>query len=96
MSDPQSRPKIRLVTGVGAGTGRAIVERFIPQLIRAGGGSVVNSSSVVALQGGHPMHIYSAAEGATLRNDHPFPTGPPDDPSTSRISRSSCRLTNRR
>ena len=94
----------------------------IPHLIRAGGGSIVNSSSVVALQGGHPMHIYSAAkgailsftraiagtyakqrvranaicpgivlseriqrrfganaEGATLRDDHPFATGRPVD-----------------
>jgi len=38
----------------------------IPQLVRAGGGSVINSSSVVALQGGHPMHVYSAAKGAIL------------------------------
>lgn len=38
----------------------------IPEIVRAGGGSVINSSSLVALQGGHPMHIYSAAKGAIL------------------------------
>jgi len=38
----------------------------IPQLIRAGGGSVINSSSIVAIQGGHPMHIYSSAKGAII------------------------------
>jgi NAD(P)-dependent dehydrogenase (short-subunit alcohol dehydrogenase family) len=38
----------------------------IPEIVRAGGGSVINSSSLVAIQGGHPMHIYSAAKGAIL------------------------------
>lgn len=38
----------------------------IPELIRAGGGSIVNCSSVVAIQGGHPVHLYSAAKGAIL------------------------------
>ena len=38
----------------------------IPEIVRAGGGSVINCSSLVALQGGHPMHIYSAAKGAIL------------------------------
>jgi NAD(P)-dependent dehydrogenase (short-subunit alcohol dehydrogenase family) len=38
----------------------------IPEIVRAGGGSIVNCSSVVAIQGGHPVHIYSAAKGAVL------------------------------
>ena len=37
----------------------------IPKIIAAGGGSVVNSSSVVALQG-QPIHVYSAAKGGVL------------------------------
>lgn len=37
----------------------------IPRIIAAGGGSVVNSSSVVALQG-QPIHVYSAAKGGVL------------------------------
>jgi NAD(P)-dependent dehydrogenase (short-subunit alcohol dehydrogenase family) len=37
----------------------------IPQIVAAGGGSVVNSSSVVALMG-HPVHVYSAAKGGIL------------------------------
>jgi NAD(P)-dependent dehydrogenase (short-subunit alcohol dehydrogenase family) len=43
-----------------------VCRHAIPALIRAGGGSVVNSSSLVALQGGHPMHVYSSAKGAIL------------------------------
>ena len=38
----------------------------IPHLIRAGGGSVVNSSSLVAIQGGHPMHVYASAKGGII------------------------------
>jgi NAD(P)-dependent dehydrogenase (short-subunit alcohol dehydrogenase family) len=38
----------------------------IPVMARSGGGSVINSSSVVALQGGHPMHVYSSAKGAVI------------------------------
>ena len=37
----------------------------IPKIIEAGGGSVVNSSSVVALMG-HPIHVYAAAKGGIL------------------------------
>jgi NAD(P)-dependent dehydrogenase (short-subunit alcohol dehydrogenase family) len=37
----------------------------IPRLIGSGGGSVVNTSSVVALQG-QSIHAYSAAKGAVL------------------------------
>lgn len=37
----------------------------IPELIKAGGGAVVNMSSTAALRGG-PMHVYSAAKGAIL------------------------------
>ena len=46
--------------------GTILVSRHvIPQIIAAGGGSVINSSSVVALKGG-PIHVYSAAKGAIL------------------------------
>ncbi|MBW2268657.1 MAG: SDR family oxidoreductase [Deltaproteobacteria bacterium] len=38
----------------------------IPELVRAGGGSVINTSSVVALRGDMPLHVYSAAKGAIL------------------------------
>lgn len=37
----------------------------IPKIVAAGGGSVVNSSSVVALMG-HPIHVYAAAKGGVL------------------------------
>lgn len=37
----------------------------IPKIVAAGGGSVVNSSSVVALMG-HPIHVYAAAKGGIL------------------------------
>jgi len=38
----------------------------IPELIRAGGGSIVNMSSVVALRGSFPAHIYAAAKGGII------------------------------
>jgi NAD(P)-dependent dehydrogenase (short-subunit alcohol dehydrogenase family) len=38
----------------------------IPYLIEAGGGAVVNVSSVVALRGNHPAHVYSAAKGGII------------------------------
>ena len=37
----------------------------IPRIVEAGGGSVVNSSSVAALQG-LPIHVYAAAKGGIL------------------------------
>lgn len=42
-----------------------VCRHVIPKIIAAGGGSVVNSSSVVALQG-QPIHVYSAAKGGVL------------------------------
>jgi NAD(P)-dependent dehydrogenase (short-subunit alcohol dehydrogenase family) len=38
----------------------------IPAIVRAGGGSVVNTSSIAALRGDHPLHAYTAAKGAIL------------------------------
>jgi len=38
----------------------------IPYLIEAGGGAVVNVSSVVALRGNHPAHVYSSAKGGII------------------------------
>lgn len=42
-----------------------VCRHVIPKIVAAGGGSVVNSSSVVALKG-HPIHVYSAAKGGIL------------------------------
>lgn len=38
----------------------------IPEIIRAGGGAVVNMSSGAALRGASPHHVYTAAKGAIL------------------------------
>ena len=38
----------------------------IPHLIAAGGGSIVNVSSVVALKGSFPGHVYTAAKGGII------------------------------
>lgn len=38
----------------------------IPEIIRAGGGSVVNLSSGAALRGSSPSHIYTAAKGGIV------------------------------
>ncbi len=38
----------------------------IPELIRAGGGTVVNMSSAAALRGAAPEHVYTAAKGGIL------------------------------
>ncbi len=38
----------------------------VPKLIESGGGSIVNVSSVVALRGNHPAHVYSAAKGGII------------------------------
>ena len=47
--------------------GPFLCSRFgIPHLIAGGGGAVVNVSSVVALRGNHPAHVYSAAKGGLI------------------------------
>ncbi|MBV8138084.1 MAG: SDR family oxidoreductase [Deltaproteobacteria bacterium] len=38
----------------------------IPELIKAGGGAIVNMSSGAALQGSYKGHVYTAAKGAIL------------------------------
>lgn len=38
----------------------------IPRLIAAGGGSVVNFSSIVGIKGSFPMHVYSSAKGGVI------------------------------
>jgi NAD(P)-dependent dehydrogenase (short-subunit alcohol dehydrogenase family) len=38
----------------------------IPEMIRAGGGAIVNMSSGAALRGASPHHVYTAAKGAIL------------------------------
>jgi NAD(P)-dependent dehydrogenase (short-subunit alcohol dehydrogenase family) len=47
--------------------GPFLCSRFgIPKIIESGGGAVVNVSSVVALRGNHPAHVYSAAKGGLI------------------------------
>jgi NAD(P)-dependent dehydrogenase (short-subunit alcohol dehydrogenase family) len=38
----------------------------IPHLIESGGGAVINVSSVVALRGNHPAHVYASAKGGLI------------------------------
>ena len=38
----------------------------IPAMVRSGGGSIVNMTSVCALLGNHPLHLYAAAKGAII------------------------------
>jgi NAD(P)-dependent dehydrogenase (short-subunit alcohol dehydrogenase family) len=38
----------------------------IPHLIESGGGAVINVSSVAALRGNHPAHVYSSAKGGLI------------------------------
>ncbi|MCE9640423.1 MAG: SDR family oxidoreductase [Betaproteobacteria bacterium] len=38
----------------------------IPEIIKAGGGTVVNMSSGAALRGANPAHVYTSAKGAIL------------------------------
>ena len=38
----------------------------IPKLIEAGGGSIINMSSVVALRGSFPIHVYTSAKGGII------------------------------
>jgi len=47
--------------------GPFLCSRFgIPKMIESGGGSVINVSSVVALRGNHPAHVYSTAKGGLI------------------------------
>lgn len=39
---------------------------FIPLMVRSGGGSIINMSSICALSGNHPLHIYAASKGAII------------------------------
>jgi len=38
----------------------------IPEIVKAGGGTVVNTSSGAALRGASPLHVYTASKGALL------------------------------
>ena len=38
----------------------------IPELIKAGGGAIVNMTSVAALRGSFPAHVYVAAKGGII------------------------------
>jgi NAD(P)-dependent dehydrogenase (short-subunit alcohol dehydrogenase family) len=47
--------------------GPFLFSRFgVPRIIQSGGGAVVNVSSVVALRGNHPAHVYAAAMGGLI------------------------------
>jgi NAD(P)-dependent dehydrogenase (short-subunit alcohol dehydrogenase family) len=47
--------------------GPFLCSRFgIPHIIASGGGTVINVSSVVALRGNHPAHVYSSAKGGLI------------------------------
>ena len=47
--------------------GPFLCSRFgVPKIIESGGGSIINVSSVVALRGNHPAHVYSAAKGGLI------------------------------
>ena len=43
-----------------------VCRHTIPEVAKAGGGSVVNMSSGAALRGANPAHIYTAAKGAII------------------------------
>lgn len=38
----------------------------IPELIKSGGGAIVNMASVAALEGSFPLHVYVAAKGGVM------------------------------
>jgi NAD(P)-dependent dehydrogenase (short-subunit alcohol dehydrogenase family) len=38
----------------------------IPVMVEAGHGSIVNFTSIVALRGGYPVHVYTSAKGAII------------------------------
>ncbi|HEY3029120.1 MAG TPA: SDR family NAD(P)-dependent oxidoreductase, partial [Bradyrhizobium sp.] len=38
----------------------------IPEMIRGGGGSIINLSSVAGLSGGHPSLLYPTSKGAIV------------------------------
>jgi NAD(P)-dependent dehydrogenase (short-subunit alcohol dehydrogenase family) len=38
----------------------------IPEMTRSGGGSIVNTSSIVALDGSAPLHVYASAKGGVI------------------------------
>ena len=38
----------------------------VPEIIRAGGGTIINMSSGAAIRGGSPLHVYTSAKGAIL------------------------------
>ncbi len=67
---PQSRNLVTALANQFAMAGTEALESrdvfATPEIIRAGGGSVVNMSSGAALRGASPAHVYTAAKGAIL------------------------------
>src|SRR3546814_8896845 len=48
--------------------GMVLMARYaIPEMVKGGGGSIVNIASVAGLQGGHPSLLYPTSQGAVDR-----------------------------
>jgi len=43
-----------------------MAKHAIPEMVRSGGGSIVNLTSVAGLQGGHPSLLYPTSKGAVI------------------------------
>src|SRR3546814_18744006 len=47
--------------------GMVLMARYaIPEMVKGGGGSIVNIASVAGLQGGHPSQLYPTSKGAVV------------------------------
>jgi NAD(P)-dependent dehydrogenase (short-subunit alcohol dehydrogenase family) len=52
---------------VNVGSVMLMSKHAIPEMLRAGGGAIVNIGSVAGLVGGHPHLLYSASKGAVVQ-----------------------------
>ena len=43
-----------------------MAKHTIPEMVRSGGGSIINLTSVAGLQGGHPSLLYPTSKGAVI------------------------------
>jgi NAD(P)-dependent dehydrogenase (short-subunit alcohol dehydrogenase family) len=51
---------------INVGSMMMMAKAAIPEMIRSGGGSIINLSSVAGLQGGHPSLLYPTSKGAIV------------------------------
>ena len=51
---------------INVGSMMMMAKAAIPEMIKNGGGSIINLSSVAGLQGGHPSLLYPTSKGAVL------------------------------